>query len=222
MELKVDSVFVEYEFRPVLRGVHLICKTGEIIGLLGLNGSGKSTLLKVIQRSLIPDASFVKVDDDVILSQSQSHKYITYLPQESFLPRQEKLKTVLALQLNTEEYISLSKRDNIAKLLNQRCGSLSGGESRFIEILMVLNSPAPFVLLDEPFNGLAPIYKDEVKELIRLKSQSKGIIITDHDYRNVLDISTKEILLFDGISIHLKDKKELYKYGYIPKPLDQL
>jgi ABC-type lipopolysaccharide export system ATPase subunit len=71
-------------------------------------------------------------------------------------------------------------------------------------------------LIDEPFNGIAPIYKEVIKEMIREQSKNKGFIITDHDYRNILDLSTRIVLIHDGGTKEIKNKEELEFWGYIP------
>lgn len=71
-------------------------------------------------------------------------------------------------------------------------------------------------LLDEPFNGITPVYKEEIKELIQEQSKNKGFIITDHDYRNILDIATRVIMIHDGGTKQIKDKSELVQWGYVP------
>ena len=78
-------------------------------------------------------------------------------------------------------------------------------------------SNAKYILIDEPFNGIAPIYKEEIKRVIKEQSKSKGFIITDHDYRNVIDIATRVILIHDGGTKEIKNKDELIFWGYIPE-----
>ena len=72
------------------------------------------------------------------------------------------------------------------------------------------------MLLDGPFNGITPVYKEEIKELIQEQSKNKGFIITDHDYRNILDIATRVIMIHDGGTKQIKDKSELVQWGYVP------
>lgn len=81
---------------------------------------------------------------------------------------------------------------------------------------LILYSKTQYIILDEPFNGVAPIYRDDIKSLIREASRSKGILLTDHDYRNVIDVSDRLLLLYDGGIKNIKDKHELVYYGYIP------
>ncbi|MBK8884478.1 MAG: hypothetical protein IPN67_19615 [Bacteroidales bacterium] len=102
------------------------------------------------------------------------------------------------------------------KVLDTKIRYLSGGESRYLEVKLLLNLESLFVLLDEPFNGISPLHIEKVKTMILDKSAEKGIILTDHDYRNVLDVANKYYLLFDGGLKPIKTKKDLIDWGYIP------
>ena len=217
MELKVDSVRVHFDNRPVLRGAYLACKVGEVVGLLGRNGSGKSTMLKATTRSINTIDSYVGVDGKGITSIAAAAKHIAYLPQDKFLPQNEKLGTLMKLCLSKEQQAAMLKNEEIQQLINQKCNTFSGGEARFVEILFVLYSKASFILLDEPFNGLAPIYREKIKSIIKNVCSTKGIIISDHDYRNVLDISNRQLLIVDGRTVEIKNKDDLIQYGYLAK-----
>ena len=92
---------------------------------------------------------------------------------------------------------------------------LSGGELRYLEINLILSNKSKFVLLDEPYNGLSPLMIDKINLLIQKNAQQKGIIITDHNYENVIKISTQLVLMKNGKTHHLKDKKELIEMGYL-------
>jgi len=83
-------------------------------------------------------------------------------------------------------------------------------------IFLIIYSRAKYVLIDEPFNGIAPVYKDEIKRLIKEQSKDKGFIITDHDYRNILDVSSRLLVLHDGAIHEIQNKKELSYWGYLP------
>ena len=100
-------------------------------------------------------------------------------------------------------------------LINKKVKYFSGGEKRLLEILLVLHSGAKYLLLDEPFNGLSPIYVEAIKSTIQNLKQ-KGIIITDHDYRNVLDVVDRIILISNGSTRQIKDYDDLRLYGYLP------
>jgi ABC-type lipopolysaccharide export system ATPase subunit len=96
-------------------------------------------------------------------------------------------------------------------------GNLSGGESRYLEVKLLLNLDSIFVLLDEPFNGISPLHVELIKAMILDKASKKGIILTDHDYRNVLDVSNKYYLLFDGGLKQVNTKEDLIYWGYVPE-----
>ena len=111
----------------------------------------------------------------------------------------------------------ISSHNLIKELLNKKSKQLSGGEKRIVEILLIIYSEAKFILIDEPFNGVAPIYREEIKALIKEESKNKGFIITDHDYRNIIDLSTRLVLLRDGGTKLIKHPEELEYWGYIPE-----
>jgi lipopolysaccharide export system ATP-binding protein len=212
--LKVDSVQLSFDDRKILQDVYLHCKQGEIIGLLGRNGSGKSSLLKIIFGTLVPSYKYVSIDDKFI-REGYRHNRMAYLPQHSYLPdgiRISSLAKMLIDQQNWEKFASLAiYKDHHHK----KAGQLSGGELRQIEMLMILYSKADFILLDEPFTHVTPIQADYFKELIKTVSEKKGIIITDHQYYNVLDVSTKLIVLTDGRTKHIQNVDELITYRYL-------
>lgn len=215
-ELHADSIVKSYRDNRVLTDVFISCKTGDIIGLLGRNGSGKSTLLKAMFGSIPADNKFVKVDGRVIKNISDSRNEINYLAQDSFLPDHIKVSKIIAMLCNPENVKILSNHQLIATMLHKKCKQLSGGEMRFLEILLILYSNSKFSFLDEPFNGVAPIYKGEIKQIIKIQSRHKGIMITDHDYRNVLDVATKIVLITDGGTRLANNKEELIRWGYVP------
>lgn len=217
--LYVDSVIKAFAARQVLTDVFLTCEQGEILGLLGRNGTGKSTLLKIIFGSLDADTKFVKVSGQQIGGVRAGLNHIKYLPQGEFLPNDIKVKDFITLFCEQNEKRYLFRHPLVASLLNTRIKNLSGGEKRLIEVIGMIHSSAKFVLLDEPFNGIAPIYRDEIKELIKNQLANKGFIITDHDYRNILDVATRIILIFDGGTKEIHHSEELTEWGYLPDDL---
>jgi len=212
--LHVDSVIKSFGSRQVLTDIFLTCHAGEIVGLLGRNGSGKSTLLKIIFGSLPADAKFVKVGDKIINNLQDGRKHINYLPQDKFLPAHIKIATIISLFCNKKDTKIIQQKEFMKPLLNRKCGTLSGGERRLVEILIMIHSDASFILIDEPFNGVSPVYREEIKKMIREQSSTKGFIITDHDYRSIMDISTKTILMHDGATRKINSLQELVSLGY--------
>ncbi len=215
--LHVDSVIKTFETKQVLTDIYISCKKGEIIGLLGRNGTGKSTLLKIIFGSLQADRKFVKIGDKIINGLFDNRNLLNYLPQDNFLPNHVKVKTIINLFCDKENAELIKNHDLIKPMLHKKSKQLSGGEKRLLEIWLIVFSYSKFTLIDEPFNGVAPVYKQEIKDLIKEQSKNKGFIITDHDYRNILDIATKTFLIYDGGTKEIKDKNELRYWGYINK-----
>lgn len=213
--LEVETVVKSYDLRRILTDVYLKCVSGNIIGLLGRNGSGKSTLLKIIFGTLAADNKFIRINGQVINKAYLKEDLINYLPQESFLPSSLTVKH--AVQMYFKDSSVILDDDILKDVMNTKISKLSGGEGRYLEIKMLLFSKSKFVLLDEPFNGVAPILIESIKSLIEQQSNSKGIILTDHDYRNVLDVATEYCLIADGGLKQIKDKSELVFWGYIPE-----
>lgn len=213
--LHVDSVIKSFDNKQILTDIFISCKPGEIVGLLGRNGSGKSTLLKVIFGSLPADSKFVKIDNRIANGLFDLNNLIKYLPQDNFLPTHVKIKNIISLFCDKENAEKLKNYIHIKPLLDKKSKQLSGGEKRMVEIFLIVFSNAKYVLIDEPFNGVAPVYKEDIKNIIREQSKHKGFIITDHDYRNITEIATKTILLHDGGTKSIKDKEDLKYWGYI-------
>ena len=214
-ELHVDSVTKEYDNRRILTDVHLNCRQGEIIALFGRNGSGKTTLMKIIYGSEPAPTKYVRINEHII-QKGNTKQLINYLPQQSCLPQQLKVETILKLWKKQSDIASLVKLRKVQELQGRKVKQLSWGEKRFLEIALFCHSIAPFILLDEPFNGLSPILISDIKGIIIAKSAEKGIIISDHDYQNVLDVATKLILINQGYTKPIKTKAELQELGYLP------
>jgi ABC-type multidrug transport system ATPase subunit len=214
--LHADSIRKQYGSRQILNDIFISCKAGELVGLLGRNGSGKSSLLKIMFGTLEADNKFVSVDQKKTCSLFAGRNLIRYLPQENFLPNHIKIKNLIQAFCSKPGSALLMNNSWIQPHLGKKSAQLSGGEKRLIEILLMLHSQAKYLLLDEPFNGLSPLQIEVVKDLIRAHASEKGFIITDHDYRNVLDLSSRVVLMDDGNTKIIKDFSELIEYGYVP------
>ena len=215
--LEVDSIRKSFGDNQVLTDVALACKPGDIIGLLGRNGSGKSTLLKIIFGTLFTNYKFIKINNEILDQPFKSDDKIAYLPQDNFLPKNITVRKAIDIYSDKFNPKLFFEDEVLSKVTGTKIGNLSGGESRYLEVKLLLNLDSMFILLDEPFNGISPIHIELVKNMIREKSVKKGIVLTDHDYRNVLDIANKYYLLFDGGLKSIKAKQDLVDWGYVPE-----
>lgn len=214
MIIELDSVELYFNTRRILNGVYLKAETGTIVGLLGRNGSGKSCLLQILFGALTPKYKFVKIDGEPLLKPLYSEKNTVYLPQHQLAPNHLKIKTLFKLlQLDWNEFISYF--DNFSPYYNARLTAISGGERRVLETYAVLKQASELVLLDEPFSNIAPLYVEKIKQLIAAERPNKAIIITDHYYKDVIDISDALYLLKNGCTKKIDDIEELKDYDYL-------
>ena len=214
--LHVDSIQKSFNGKQILTDIYLSCSTGEIVGLLGRNGTGKSTLLKIISGSLRADFKHVKVDDQVMLKTKDHKNRITYLAQDQLIPSHIHVDLAIKLYCKPEKAKLILKNALVQRLLGKKPFELSSGELRYIEIMIVLFSEASFCLLDEPFKGIAPLYKEKISALIVEQSKLKGIVVSDHDYRNVLKVTHRNYILNDGGIYEVKNEEELRAWNYLP------
>lgn len=213
--LHVDSIRKSYKNKLILSDIYLSCNPGEVIGLIGRNGCGKSTLLKIIFGTESAENRYLKVGDKVLRNFTDSRNLINYLPQANFLPKGCKVKNLIQLFTPEEQRIKLLEHDTIKPLLQKKVRFLSAGEKRILEILLLIHSQAKFILLDEPFNGLSPIMRNLILDILQREKADKGIIITDHDYDNVLKVADKILLLENANLKKINTKKELLAHGYL-------
>lgn len=216
-KLHIDSITKSFDKNKILQDVYLACETGKILGLLGRNGSGKSTLFKIIFGTLKGDTQFIKINNEVLKNQFDRRNRIAYLSQASFLPKNVKIKSLIQLFCNKENTEKLFNSDFIRPFIDEVPKKLSDGELRILETLLIINSTADFVLLDEPFHSLSPKIVTELKNVIKQQSQHKGFIISDHQYQDVLDISDEVYLLSNSHLQLINDLEELKHFNYLPK-----
>jgi len=212
--LEIDSVTKRYGQRVILSDIYLKCQTGDIVGLFGRNGTGKSTLFKVIFGTETADFKYVGINGKK-LTDRECCNHISFLSQDTFLPQHISVLNLLRLTLDKEKISDFTDDSILKLLLKNKVNSLSGGELRYLEIKLLFSLPSRFILLDEPFNGLSPILIESIINLILGYTSSKGVIITDHDYSNVLKVSNKFYLLTDGVLKSINGKDELITGGYL-------
>ena len=195
MKLQIESIRKSFGSQTILQDVYLSCEKGEIVALLGRNGTGKSTIFKIAFGLMYAESSFVRIGDKVMQNQFDRKGKLAYLSQNPFLPRNIKIKKLISLFCNKENSLIIENHPFVEPFLDSKPRELSGGEQRIIEILLIIFSESEFVMLDEPFHSLSPKVVEEIKKIIREHSSNKGFIISDHLYKDVMEISDRIYLL---------------------------
>ncbi len=210
--LSTKSLQKQYKSRNVVKDVSLSVESGEIVGLLGPNGAGKTTSFYMIVGLVSPDQGQVFLGDHNITELAMHQRArlgIGYLPQEKSIFRklsvEDNIRAILQLRkdLNKnqceEKLTSLLQEFNIEHLRKILAISLSGGETRRVEIARALAMDPQFILLDEPFAGIDPISIIDIKRIItQLRERGIGVLITDHNVRETLDICHRAYIVSDG------------------------
>ncbi len=209
--LKAKNLKKSFDQRMVVKGVDIEVQSGRITSLLGRNGAGKTTTFRMITGLTRPDAGAVLLDGDDISGLStpqRADRGIIYLPQENsvFLKAsvEENLKLILEIKkpdmADKIDFIhKLLEEMGLAELKGQKAYSLSGGERRRLEISRSLILDPHFLLLDEPFTGIDPLTIAELQKiLLRLKKRGIGILVSDHNVRDTLDITGRGYIIDEG------------------------
>ena len=201
-----------YKSRQVVRDVSLEVSTGQIVGLLGPNGAGKTTTFYMIVGLVPLDKGEIFIDQNKLTLEPmhvRARKGIGYLPQESSIFRKLTVYQNLMAILQTRKSLSAEEREqqadalldefNINHIRNSLGMSLSGGERRRVEIARALAADPEFILLDEPFAGVDPISVNDIKKIIQhLRDRGIGVLITDHNVRETLDVCEKAYIVSHG------------------------
>lgn len=210
----VDSVHLEFGRQTVLQSVFITSETGKVTGLLGRNGSGKSSLFKCIMGGIKAQNRFVRFDDEQKTDYAHIGNKVKYLPQNLFMPA--KMTLGKAFDLYGVDYDGLVSFDTkFHAYQRKQFRDLSGGEARIAEMYLVLNSESEFCILDEPFSNIAPNCVEKMQELIQEQKQYKGIIVSDHMYEAIIQITDDLFLLRDGYTFPVKSREDLVRHGYI-------
>ena len=210
--LSVENLGKQYEGRPVVRGVSLSIQRGEVVGLLGPNGAGKTTCFYIITGLIKPDYGTILLNEQDITELPMYRRArlgLGYLPQEASIFRgltvEQNIRAVLEVVEKSfprrEELLEeLLGEFSITHLRRTPSLALSGGERRRVEIARTLASRPDFVLLDEPLAGIDPIATNDIRDLIKhLKERGIGVMITDHNVRDTLDIVDRAYIIHDGM-----------------------
>ncbi|MDR1105063.1 MAG: LPS export ABC transporter ATP-binding protein [Treponema sp.] len=213
--LTVRDLYKRFGRKEVVRGVNFSMNNGEVAGLLGPNGAGKTTIFYMIVGFSRPSAGTVSLDDADITREPmyrRARQGIAYLPQEASIFRKLTVEQNIMAILESRRDIDRQGRQKrleelleefgIARIRKQFGYTLSGGERRRTEIARALSSEPKFLLLDEPFAGIDPIAVYEIKQIVRrLAEKGIGILITDHNVRDTLEITTEAFIINEGIIV---------------------
>jgi lipopolysaccharide export system ATP-binding protein len=222
MILRSENLVKKYKSRTVANNVSVEVKQGEIVGLLGPNGAGKTTSFYMIVGMVKPNSGKIYLDDLDITKEPMYRRAqlgIGYLPQEASVFRKLSIEDNLRAVL---EMTKLTKKEQEAKVetlldefalhhVRKNLGDqLSGGERRRTEIARALATDPKFILLDEPFAGVDPIAVEDIQSVVRtLKSKNIGILITDHNVHETLNITDRAYLLYSGSVIKSGSAEDL-------------
>lgn len=209
--LRVVNLRKSYSKRPVIRGVSLHLGRGEVVALLGPNGSGKTTCFYLIAGLITLEGGQVTVDGEDVTTlpmYRRANRGIGYLPQEMSIFRGLTVEDNIKAVLEIAEPDKKRRRDKLEQLLSEfsiehlrraPAVALSGGERRRVEIARCLAAGPKYVLLDEPFAGVDPIAVAEIRALVAdLKTRGIGVLITDHNVQETLQIVDRAYILHDG------------------------
>lgn len=210
--LTANNLAKSYKGRQVVKDVSVEIHSEQIVGLLGPNGAGKTTCFYMIVGLVPADRGRVMIDDQDITSlpmHGRARKGIGYLPQEASVFRKLSVRDNILAILETRKELNRRQREEKAEGLLQEFHithirdnlgmSLSGGERRRVEIARALAMEPAFILLDEPFAGVDPISVSDIKQIIRhLRAKGIGVLITDHNVRETLDICEQAYIVSEG------------------------
>lgn len=226
--LKVVEIGKKYGKRSVVRKVSLKLSKGEVVGLLGPNGAGKTTCFYIISGLIKPDYGHITLNDADITSLPMYRRAqlgVGYLPQESSVFRGLTVGENILAVLEAVEPIESEREKRLEELLaefsithlkNILSINLSGGERRRLEIARAIAARPEYILLDEPLAGIDPIAIADIKNLIyHLKDRNIGVLITDHNVREMLDIVDRTYIIYDGEVLIEGNKEEIISHEVV-------
>ncbi|MEE9380847.1 MAG: LPS export ABC transporter ATP-binding protein [Hyphomonadaceae bacterium] len=221
--LVVSGIAKSFGQRQVVRDVSLSLQRGEVVGLLGPNGAGKTTCFYMIMGLIAADEGHIYIDGEDVTSLPMYQRArigVGYLPQEASIFRGMNVEDNIASVVELVERDHSARKAQVDALLGelhiehlrtQPSTSLSGGERRRVEIARALASRPSFMLLDEPFTGIDPLAISDISDLVRyLKQRGLGVLITDHQVRETLQIVDRASIIFQGEVLFEGTPDEIY------------
>lgn len=220
--LRAEGLVKSYNHRRVVNGVEIEVKQGEVVGLLGPNGAGKTTTFYMIMGLVLADGGRIFIDEEEIANlpmYKRARQGIGYLPQEPSIFRgmtvEQNIKAILEFSGLTQQQQEVRLKQlleemGIKRLAKTMAYNLSGGEKRRVEISRALVTAPDFILLDEPFLGIDPITVADLQGIIsELKQKGLGVLITDHNVRDTLQITDRAYIIYEGKILFSGSAREL-------------
>ncbi|HEY1032922.1 MAG TPA: ABC transporter ATP-binding protein [Flavipsychrobacter sp.] len=218
--LEIDGVQLQFAHRFILSDVYVRCDTGSITGLLGRNGSGKSCFMQVAFGTMQAYTRSVRCNGKHIRRAYTVPGLLNYLPQFHFIPASMKVTTAL-------KYYGIAPQTLFAHFpeyepdMHKTMEELSGGQRRMIELSIILLADTKFSILDEPFTHIMPLHVESIIALMQTIKHRKGIIVTDHMYKHILQVSDTLYLLNNGKTHLISHPNQLVQHGYVSHILNE-
>ena len=212
---EADGIQLSFGLRQILSDVYLKCESGSVCGLLGRNGQGKSCLMNLIYGTMKGGSRSVRIDEESVLDLHRHRHLMTFLPQFNFVPGSYRISEGFG-------YFGQSFADftqifpEFKGKENAKFGQQSGGFQRLLEVCLIINSASKFSMLDEPFSHIMPVHVETIQDLITSVKATKGFLITDHLYQNIIDISDKLYILENGKVHAAASAEDLKRFTYLP------
>ena len=221
--LQVKQIEKSFGKKRLLKAVDFELKTGEILGVFGRNGSGKSTLLKILFGTQTAKTGSIKINESKCAVRKHfwnrnpvvADEVIGYLPQFSFLSQSSKVWDLIPKYFEGEEQDLIFRAPRMTKIAKRKVNELSLGERRYLEVLIVGNLKHPFLLLDEPFSMVEPLFKELIHEFLSSLKSKKGILLTDHYYHDVWQLADRNLVLKEGNLLEVNTLNDLVDAGYL-------
>lgn len=211
--LEADSVQLAFNQKIILSDIYLKCETGKITGLLGRNGQGKTCLMNIIFGSLSASGKSIRFDNVSIGDAYKRADLVLFLPQFNFIPKSLSLKRIFSdFNLSYPEF-----EKSFPEFQSQYTSpikNLSGGQRRLTEVYIIIKSKTQFALLDEPFSHLMPLHIEKIRQILLEEKHNKGLLITDHMYQQIIEVSDNLYILKEGKTHLSKNLNDIETLGY--------
>lgn len=214
MTFEIDNIELYFKDKRILNGIYLKAETGKVTSILGRNGSGKSCLINIAFGSLDAKYYNIRINKKRLNKKLYLTKKAAFLPQYHYTPNPTRIASVFKLfKVKWKNFIK--EFPEFSSYKHSKFNQLSGGQRRIIEIYLILKKASEIILLDEPFSNISPLYIEKIKQLIEIEKKQKVIILTDHSYQDVIDVSDHIYLLKNGCTMLINDVSELEDYNYL-------